>query len=157
MKKILSFVTLFAISGLLGIQLVQPASAVRQAPSQAEPILIGAHADAHVSSLIEKSCQNCHSLKTEWPLYSRIFPFSLLIEHDVQTARARMNLSRWQTYEDSEKSLMLSEIGSVVRNRIMPPRRYTLIHPEAKLTETEVNEIYQWTRADRRLLNSSEK
>ena len=31
-----------------------------------------------------------------------------------------MNLSRWQTYEDSEKSRILSEIGSVVRNRIMP-------------------------------------
>ena len=153
MKKSLSFVTLFAISGVLGIQLVQPASAVRQAPSQPAPILIGAHADAHVSSVIERSCQNCHSLRTEWPLYSRIFPFSWLIDHDVQTARTYMNLSRWQTYEDSEKSLMLSEIGSVVRNRIMPPRRYTMIHPEAKLTEAEVNEIYRWTRADRRLLN----
>ena len=155
MKKILSFVSLFAISGVLGIQFVQPASAVRQAPSQAEPVLIGAHADAHVSSLIERSCQNCHSLRTEWPLYSRIFPFSVLIEHDVQSARTHMNLSRWQTYEDSEKSLMLSEIGAVVRNGIMPPRRYTMIHPEARLTKTEVNEIYQWTRADRKLLNHS--
>jgi hypothetical protein len=154
-KKILSFVSLFAISGVLGIQLVQPASAVRQVPSPAAPILIGAHADAHVSSLMERSCQNCHSLKTDWPLYSRIFPFSVLIEHDVQSARAHMNLSRWQTYDDSEKSLMLSEIGSVVRNGIMPPRRYTMIHPEAKLTEADVNEIYQWTRADRKLLNHS--
>jgi cytochrome c len=94
-------------------------------------------------------------LKTEWPLYSRIFPVSLMIEHDVQTARAHMNLSRWQIYEDSEKSLLLAEIGSVVRNRVMPPRRYTMIHPEAKLTEAEVNEIYQWTRADRKLLNHS--
>jgi len=116
---------------------------------------MGAHADAHVFSVIERSCQNCHSLRTEWPLYSRIFPFSWLIDHDVRTARTYMNLSRWQTYEDSEKSLMLSEIGSVVRNHIMPPRRYTMIHPEAKLTEAEVNEIYQWTRADRRLLNHS--
>jgi hypothetical protein len=154
-KNILSFVSLLAVSGVLGIQLVQPASAVRQAPSPAEPILVGAHADAHVSSLIERSCQNCHSLRTDWPLYSRIFPFSVLIEHDVQTARTHMNLSHWQTYDDSEKSLMLSEIGSVVRNRIMPPRRYTMIHPEAKLSESEVNEIYRWTRADRRLLNHS--
>ena len=66
-----------------------------------------------------------------------------------------MNFSRWQTYEDSEKSLMLAEIGAVVRNRIMPPRRYTMIHPEAKLSEADVKEIYQWTRADRRLLKHS--
>ena len=68
-----------------------------------------------------------------------------------------MDLSRWQTYEDSEKSLMLSEIGSVVRNRMMPPRRYTMIHPEAKLSSAEVNEVYQWTRANRKLLNHSQE
>jgi cytochrome c len=64
-----------------------------------------------------------------------------------------MNLSRWQNYDNHEKSLLLSEIGSVVRNRVMPPRRYTLVHPDAKLSDAEVNEIYQWTRTARRLLN----
>jgi hypothetical protein len=152
-KKILSF-TLFAVCGVLGVQFVQPASPVRQAPSQA-PLLMGANASARVSPILERSCQNCHSLKTEWPIYSRIFPFSLIVEHDVQTARNRMNLSRWQTYDDSEKSLLLSEMGSVVRNRIMPPRRYTIVHPGAKLSDADVNEIYQWTRAERRLLNHS--
>jgi hypothetical protein len=68
-------------------------------------------------------------------------------------ARAHMNLSLWPIYEDGEKSRMLSEIGSVVRNRIMPPRRYTILHPEAKLSAEEVNEIYQWTRNDRKLLH----
>jgi hypothetical protein len=154
MKKILSVVAVFAISGVLGIQVVQPVSAGRQAASTG-PILVGAHPNAHVLSVIERSCQNCHSLKTEWPLYSRVFPVSWMIEHDVHTARAHMNLSRWQTYDDREKSLMLSEIGSVVRNGVMPPRRYTMIHPEAKLSETEMNEIYRWTRADRRLLNGN--
>jgi cytochrome c len=151
-KKLYSLFTLVAVSGVLGIQFVQPAPAVRQVPSVA-PILAGAHPDAHVFSTIERSCQNCHSLKTEWPLYSRIFPFSLLIEHDVRTARAHMNLSRWQAYDNTEKSLILSEIGSMVRNRIMPPRRYTMVHPEAKLSDADINEIYRWTRLDRRLLN----
>jgi hypothetical protein len=90
-------------------------------------------------------------------VYSRIFPFSLMIEHDVHAARSHMNLSRWETYEEGEKSQILSEIGSVVRNRIMPPRRYTMIHPEAKLTDAEANAIYQWTRADRKLLINSPK
>ena len=154
MKKIFVFGAAFAISGMLGAQFIQPASLVRQSDLHA-PILVGSTVDPHVSSILERSCRNCHSLNTEWPVYSRIFPFSWMIEHDVQAARTQMNLSRWQIYEDSEKSLMLSEIGSVVRNRIMPPRRYTMIHPEAKLTEAEVNEIYQWTRADRRLLDHS--
>jgi hypothetical protein len=80
-------------------------------------------------------------------------PFSLLIEHDVRAARAHMDLSRLQTYFDEEKSRILSEVGSVVRGRIMPPRRYTLVHPAAKLSPGEVNQIYKWTRADRRFLD----
>jgi hypothetical protein len=152
MKKMFSLGAVSAISGLLWAQLVQPAPLVRQTPAEVS-ILTGANADAHVVSLVERSCRNCHSLKTEWPAYSRIFPLSRLIEHDVQAARTHMNLSRWQIYDNTEKSLLLSEIGSVVRNHEMPPRRYTLVHPDAKLSDEEANEIYQWTRAERRRLN----
>jgi hypothetical protein len=66
-----------------------------------------------------------------------------------------MNLSLWATYDDSGKSRMLAEIGSVARNHVMPPRRYTVIHPEARLSDSEANEIYRWTRAERRLLDRS--
>jgi len=153
-KKMLLFVAVFAISGALGIPLLLPASPVRKVPAQA-PVLVGARADDQVFSIIQRSCQNCHSWKTEWPLYSRIFPFSWMIEHDVETARGHMNLSRWQTYDDSEKRLMLAQIGVMVRNHVMPPRRYTLIHPEAKLSEAEVNSIYRWTHVDRGLPSHS--
>jgi hypothetical protein len=58
-----------------------------------------------------------------------------------------MDLSRWQTYSESDKSRLLREIGSVVRGHVMPPGRYTLLHPKAKLSEFEVNEIYRWARS----------
>jgi len=100
----------------------------------------------------EKRVPGDHSREVAHPVYvkAKTHPVRGHAEHLLRPKAVR--LSRWQTYEDSEKSLMLSEIGSVVRNRIMPPRRY---HPEARLNEAEVNEIYQWTRADRRLLNHS--
>jgi hypothetical protein len=53
-----------------------------------------------------------------------------------------MDLSRWQPYSDEEKSRILSEVGSVVRGHTMPPRRYALVHPAAKLSPGEVNHIY---------------
>ena len=65
-----------------------------------------------------------------------------------------MNLSRWELYDNSEKTLLLSEIGSVVRNHVMPPRRYTIVHSAAKLSDAEASEIYQWTRAERRRLSA---
>jgi Haem-binding domain len=31
----------------------------------------------------------------------------------------------------------------------MPPARYTMLHPEARLSEADVEAIYQWTKAQR--------
>lgn len=154
MRRILSVGALAAVLGVVGFPFLQPASPVRQSSSPT-PILVGAHPDPHVYAILDRSCRNCHSLTTEWPLYSRVFPVSRIIERDVQAARLHMNLSLWATYDDSGKSRMLAEIGSVARNHVMPPRRYTVIHPEARLSDSEANEIYRWTRAERRLLDRS--
>jgi hypothetical protein len=153
-KKIVYIAAAFAVTAVVGVQLALPDSAMRFAPSQA-PLLAGSQITPNIASIIERSCQNCHSLRTEWPLYSKIFPFSELIESDVATARDRMNLSRWQSYNNDEKSALLSEIGSVVRNHVMPPGRYTLVHPAARLSTADGNEIYQWTRTERHLLQIS--
>jgi hypothetical protein len=78
-----------------------------------------------------------------------------MIEQDVQAGRSHLNLSLWDSYDDSQKSRLLAEIGSAARNHIMPPGRYTFIHPEARLSDSEANEIYRWTRAERRSLGHS--
>jgi hypothetical protein len=145
MKKIFSLFVMFGVWAF-ATALSQPRRALKQ------PILADAGADPEVVGIFERSCQNCHSPNTEWPLYGRVFPITLLLRHDVQTAKSHMDLSRWQTYEDSRKRRILSEIGVVVRNGTMPPYRYTLLHPAAKLTTDEANRIYQWTRSSRNLL-----
>jgi hypothetical protein len=146
---------MFWFAMFVGVSSVLASVATFRRPGSHAPILVGAHASPNVVSLIERSCQDCHSSNTQWPFYSRIVPFSWLIEHDVRQARAHMDVSRWQTYDDAEKRRILSEIGSVVRNHVMPPARYTMLHSGAKLSPIEADDIYRWTRADRKLLNSS--
>jgi hypothetical protein len=149
MKKIALIAAALAITALASVQLAVPdsPSAISQMP-----LLGGAETTPAVMAVIERSCQNCHSLRTELPFYGRIFPVSLLLEHDVETARQNMNLSRWQSYDEEEKSALLSEIGVLVRNHIMPPRRYTLIHPAARVSDSDADLIYRWTRAERERL-----
>ena len=84
-----------------------------------------------------------------WPWYSHVAPVSWLLARDVQQARLRMNLSRWQDYSTDEQLRLLSAIGSAVRNRQMPVQRYLLLHPEARLTDAERQQIYRWTRTER--------
>jgi hypothetical protein len=145
MKKIFVFGAAFAISGMLGAQFIQPASLVRQPwvrqSDSPAPILVGSSVDPHVLDPGAELPELPFTEHRMAGLYSRIFPFSWMIEHDVQAARTQMNLSRWKIYDAGEKSLLLSEIGSVVRNHVMPPRRYTIVHPEAKLSDAEAAEI----------------
>ena len=74
---------------------------------------------------------------------------SWLVEHDVIEARAHMNLSRWGIYGDEEKLNLLARLAAEVRNGEMPPGRYTLIHRDSKLTPTEQEALYEWTRTER--------
>jgi len=112
-------------------------------------ILDNVDIDPATLAILERSCQNCHSEKTVWPWYSRLAPVSWLIARDVQQARRHANLSRWQEYAAGDRQQILSAIGSAVRNHEMPPGRYLLLHPEAKLTEEERQRIYKWTKAER--------
>ena len=118
-----------------------------------EPILRDAQIDPATLAVIQRACQNCHSQQTEWPWYSHVAPVSWLIARDVQEARSHMNLSQWQAYSADDRLQLLSAIGSAVRNRHMPVQRYVILHPEAALTESERQQIYRWTRAERSRLN----
>jgi Haem-binding domain len=127
-----------------------------KAANSADPLLATADVDPAVFAVVQRSCQNCHSEKTEWPWYSYVAPMSLLVESDVGEARGRMNLSRWYEYSNEERQQLLARMGAMVRSNQMPPARYTMIHPDAKLSPMERDQIYEWTRKERRRLKSAE-
>lgn len=121
-----------------------------------EPIFSGANIDPQSLELFQRACQNCHSVNTELPFYGRVAPISWLMARDVQQARLHMNLSRWQEYSADDQITLLSAIGSAVKNREMPPKRYLLLHSEAQLSAQEREQIYQWTRAERKRMKSGQ-
>jgi hypothetical protein len=120
------------------------------------PLLEGARIDAMDLDRIHRSCSNCHSERVEWPWYSYAAPVSWLVERDIHTARSRLNLSRWNEYSVEERVTLLSAIGSVAKNEVMPPLRYRALHPESRLSESARLALYEWTRSERRRLGSRE-
>jgi hypothetical protein len=130
------------------VSLIQPFGAVK-AHRGSKPLLKGSQVDAAVVRLMERSCGSCHSERTEWPLYSYIAPISWLMEHDVEEARSHMNLSQWEEYSADDQTRLLTRIAAAVRSREMPLARYTRLHPEARLSDQEVDLIYLWARAER--------
>lgn len=135
----------------LASALIHPYGPVKSAkPSRA--MLSGAQIGPQVLNIFERSCQNCHSENTEWPWYSYVAPASMMIESDVARARSEMNLSRWSEYSVEDQQGILTSLTAVVRSREMPPSRYTMIHPQSKLSEEERQLIYNWARGERQRL-----
>jgi len=110
--------------------------------------------NAHVLQLFERACQNCHSERTQWPLYSHLPVVSWALEKDVADARQHLDLTHWDQYSIDQQRDLLARIGTEVRNGQMPLSRYVLLHPEARLSEAEIQVIYEWTKAQRRLMRS---
>jgi hypothetical protein len=133
---------------------VHPFGAVKARKSD-RPLLLDATFDPQVIRIFERSCQNCHSEKTAWPLYSYVAPLSWMMESDVARGRGHMNLSRWNGYPPERQQEILSDISSLVRNRVMPLPRYLLLHPEAKLSDAEVTYMSQWAKSERNRLKTA--
>jgi hypothetical protein len=148
----LKMIRIIVLSGacviILASMLVHPSGPVKAA-RPAQPLLAGADIDPAVFRVLERSCQNCHSEKTEWPWYSYIAPMSWLVESDVGEARSHMNFSRWDEYPIEQQQEILARVGAIARSGEMPPARYTLIHPNAKLSPVERDQIYQWAHSER--------
>jgi len=121
---------------------------------QERPLFQGAQIDTVTLALFQRSCQNCHSEGTQWPWYSRIPPVSWMIAKDVNDARRQVNFSYWSLYAEGQQEDLLTRIGAVVRTGRMPLPRYTLLHREAVLTSQEREQVYEWTKAERKRLRS---
>jgi hypothetical protein len=120
-----------------------------KAQSYDKPLFAGAQIDPDVLQIFEKSCQNCHSEKTEWPWYSFIAPIGWFIEKDVQQGRDHMDFSRWDEYDWLGQRDILTRISAVLRSRQMPLPRYLILHPGSKLSEEEIAKIERWTQQER--------
>ena len=124
--KILRWIVIIGAGVIMLIQLV-PYGRDHTNP----PILREPDWDSPITREIAvRSCFNCHSNESEWPWYSFVAPSSWLLQYDVDTARRNINFSEWE------------DIGSrylveVVESGRMPPFRYWIVHPEAKLSEQE--------------------
>ena len=100
---------------------------------------------AAVAAAVERSCRDCHTNRTAWPAYSRVAPISWLVVDDVNEGRSQLNFSEWGKLDARQSARKLEEICDEVNAGGMPLRKYTLLHPSAKLTEAEIQAVCRWT------------
>ena len=96
-----------------------------------------------IAALLHAACYDCHSDETRWPWYSHVAPVSWLLASDVNEGRRHMNLSDWP--QDSERAARkLERMSEELDYKEMPPAKYTLLHPEARLTADQREQLIHW-------------
>lgn len=85
--------------------------------------------------LARRACFDCHSNETRWPWYSNVAPLSWLIQRDVDEGRHELNWSEWGSDSEGDESAETVIEGS------MPPGTYAILHPEARLSDQEIDAL----------------
>ena len=154
MKKKLKWIIGVLVVVFALLQLTNPA---RTNP----PILPGHDVSAtnapppQIAALLHAACYDCHSCETKWPWYSRVAPMSWLIAHDVRGGRERVNFSDWPHDHPDWAARRWERISEELDYREMPPAKYTLMHPEARLTDDQRKELIQWADAEAERLKAA--
>ena len=86
--------------------------------------------------LAHRACFDCHSNETRWPKYANVAPISWLVQNDVDGGRRHLNFSEWDKPQRHAKDAV-----DQVRTKEMPLWYYTPLHPEAKLTAQEREQL----------------
>jgi hypothetical protein len=133
-------------------QFIQPA---RTNPPSDAARAIDSHVemDPEVSATLDRACYDCHSNATHWPWYSKVAPVSWFLVSHVNDGRRHLNFSDWAKYDRSKAAKKMQEIDEEVTNKAMPLSSYTLLHPEARLSDQERALISAWAQAESKRLD----
>lgn len=143
MKKKLTWILAGALVVFAALQLFNPP---RTNPPVKADFIAAAGPPPDVAASVRAACYDCHSHETVWPLYSRIAPVSWLVASDVNEGRKHLNLSEWPS-DPARAAKQLDRMNEVVDYREMPPKKYTLMHAAARLTEAQRKAVLDWTEA----------
>ncbi len=140
-KKTITLLLLSPIALFIAIQLLPVWLAQTNPAVVAEP----KWASQQTRDLAQRACFDCHSNETVWPWYSRVAPVSWLVTNDVVDGRRTLNFSEWGVAGTSKlgnnPSKAARELEEKISRGSMPPGKYLLIHPTAKLSEAEKQQL----------------
>jgi len=150
MKK-LKWIFAVLVAGFALLQFTNPA---RTNPPVVSDMMASNPPPPQIAAMLHASCYDCHSYETKWPWYSHIAPVSWLVASDVKDGRRDMNLSDWPS-DPMRAAKRLEDMSEKIGYDEMPPSKYTVIHADARLTESQRKELTDWLDAEAKRLKAS--
>ena len=143
--KIVKIIALILLVGFVGIQFV-PTDLNQSDTVPKTDFLLVNNTQENISALLQESCYNCHSNNTEYPWYNKVQPVGWFLEDHINEGKEELNFNEWDAYSNRRKNSKLKSIISQVKDDEMPLASYTLIHKDAKLSNSEKTLIIDYMK-----------
>lgn len=144
MKRLFRFALYLLLIAFVAIQFYRPPRT--NPPVDAQHVM---QAPPQVQSILDRSCNDCHTNNTTWPWYTNIAPVSWFTIDHVNEAREELSFSEFGTYAPKKADHKLEEICEMVEKGEMPLREYVWLHPSARLSEADKRTLCEWAESER--------
>jgi hypothetical protein len=155
MKRSIRILGLLLLAAFLILQVRQP-DRTNPPSDPAEAIASHLAIPGDVQAIFDRSCRDCHSHDTRWPLYAYVAPVSWQLAEHVAAGRQELNFSTWGQYDGDAVQDLLTAVCRQIRAGDMPLRQYLRFHPSARLSADDISKVCAWTAAERRRLREAE-
>ena len=119
MKKLI----LIPFVALIGLLFLQGQSAPATATDGKDPFI-----PANVKAVVDQKCYGCHNVNSK-----------------NEKAKAKLDWDALGDLKKSKRSAALSKISEVLEQGKMPPEKFLANKPEAKLSESELATLKEWS------------
>jgi hypothetical protein len=127
------------IGGFAGVQLVQP-------QIENPPVTADFSAPSEVKEILVRGCYDCHSNETKLQWFDKIIPAYWLVKEHVEKGRLALNFSNWDSLSHKQQNNLLYTALNFILLKSMPPDSYTLLHPQSKVSESDLKILKNYAR-----------
>ena len=102
-----------------------------------------------VNQLLQVSCNDCHSNKTEYPWYANVQPVAWWLNDHVVDGKKHLNFSDFTKMPLFVQNHKFEEVVEMVEDNEMPLPSYTYfgLHSKADLSEEQRVKIIAWAKS----------
>ena len=154
MKKTLKWILGALVIVFAVLQLTNPARTNPAAPPQ-DSLTATNPPPPQITTMLQGACYDCHSDQTRWPWYAHVAPASWLLASDVRDGRRHVNFSEWPHFHPDRAARLWEDIRDELDYKDMPPAQYQWMHPAARLTEAQRQELIQWADQEAKRLKTA--
>ncbi|WP_420385948.1 heme-binding domain-containing protein [Roseivirga sp.] len=148
MKKILKYVLIVLVAGLVIIQFINRPEKIND-PVTENDIIENLQLNTEMAGLLKAACYDCHSNQPRYPWYANIAPVSWTIAEHIEHGRDELNFSEWGTYSARRRDHKLEEVVEEVEEGHMPLPNYVKMHREADISEEQLEMLKAWVQQER--------